>query len=354
MKFTWLAAALIAAGGISGVRAEEAGGPAEPGTGRPGRGKIEKPMAPIAPIGENAGGERDPNAPPPPERPGRFNRGRDGQRGPGGVDFGGENWFGPREVKTEKAAYLGISASPVRVDMREQLKEYLPKGIGLVVGLVEKGSPAEAAGFKQYDILKMLGDQLLVNPQQLQVLVRLQKTGEPVEFIVIREGKPVTVKATLVEKDLPVLDDRGFGDGIDRMIRRPMPAPASPDGLEPGSAPGGGPAGRRGQGPEGAFQAMKFQSDGEGGWYGEVRGRTFYSDKECRMEIYRNEEGKKCLRARGRSGESLFTGNMETDEDRAKIPANVAEKLKRMEEMRTKADKAAAPDSVAPVPPEEK
>src|SRR5258708_1330287 len=80
------------------------------------------------------------------------------------------------EGKTEKAAFLGVSGSPVMPALREQLK--LPKGVGLIVEHVEPKSPAEAAGIKQYDVLHKIGDQLLVNAHQLAVLVRMHKPGE--------------------------------------------------------------------------------------------------------------------------------------------------------------------------------
>jgi len=82
------------------------------------------------------------------------------------------------EGKTEKAAFLGVSGSPVMPALREQLK--LPKGVGLVVEHVEPKSPAEEAGIKQYDVLHKIGDQLLVNAHQLAVLVRMHKPDEEV------------------------------------------------------------------------------------------------------------------------------------------------------------------------------
>src|SRR5436190_2738660 len=59
-------------------------------------------------------------------------------------------------AKKEKAAFLGITTSPVPASLRQQLK--LQKGLGLVVETIEKDSPAEQAGVQQYDVLQKLNE----------------------------------------------------------------------------------------------------------------------------------------------------------------------------------------------------
>src|SRR4051812_40039727 len=110
------------------------------------------------------------------------------------------------EGKTEKAAFLGVSGSPVMPVLREQLK--LPRGVGLVVEHVEPKSPAEAAGIKQYDVLHKIGDQLLVNAHQLAVLVRMHKPDEEVTLTLLRQGESKDVKVKLTEKEVMALDDQ--------------------------------------------------------------------------------------------------------------------------------------------------
>ena len=105
----------------------------------------------------------------------------------------------------EKAAYLGVSASPVPAALREQLK--LQKGLGMVVDFVEPASPAEAAGIQKFDILQKLNDQLLVDAYQLAVLVRTCKAGDDIQLTVIHQGQTQTLTAKLVEKEVPPLDE---------------------------------------------------------------------------------------------------------------------------------------------------
>jgi hypothetical protein len=111
-------------------------------------------------------------------------------------------------VQMQKGAFLGVSTSPVPDALRHQLG--LPEGVGLVVEVVEKDSPAEKAGLKQYDILNKLDDQLLVNAEQLAVLIRAHKGGETVKLSITRGGKEQSVPATLIEKDVKPLGDSVF------------------------------------------------------------------------------------------------------------------------------------------------
>lgn len=106
----------------------------------------------------------------------------------------------------EPATFLGVGGSEAPPVVRQQLK--LPKGIGIVIDHIEKGSPAEAAGLKQYDVLTKLDDQWLVSIEQLAVLVRMHKNGEEVRLTVIRESQPRIIAARLVQKQ--------FGTAIER------------------------------------------------------------------------------------------------------------------------------------------
>ena len=106
--------------------------------------------------------------------------------------------------KKVKAAYLGVSASRLTPAMRSQLS--LPAGVGLVVDVVDKDSPGAMAGLKQYDVLHKLNDQILVNLEQLSILVRTFKPGDEVTLTVIRQAKPTTLNAKLIEKEVDDLE----------------------------------------------------------------------------------------------------------------------------------------------------
>src|SRR3954464_11376243 len=71
--------------------------------------------------------------------------------------------------------FLGVETSSVPRVVSEQLG--LPKGFGLVVDYVVPDGPAAAAGVQQNDIIKMVNDQILMEPDQLAKLVRSYQEG---------------------------------------------------------------------------------------------------------------------------------------------------------------------------------
>lgn len=105
-----------------------------------------------------------------------------------------------KPLKLEKGTYLGMAVSNVPASLRAQLQ--LKPGVGLIVDRVEKNSPAEEAGIKQYDIVEKLEDQWLINPQQFAVLVRMQQAGGEVKLSVIRQGQTQAITAKVIEKEV--------------------------------------------------------------------------------------------------------------------------------------------------------
>jgi membrane-associated protease RseP (regulator of RpoE activity) len=148
-------------------------------------------------------------------------------------------WVPEHHHALEKAAYLGLTASPVTAALREQLK--LQKGFGMVVDFVEPGSPAEAAGIKRYDVLQNFNDQILIDSYQLAILIRSFKPGDEIKLTVLHQGQSQVVSAKLIEKEVEVLDENNPGS------MPPMPWGRA-EGIEqhyfPGPGPGEGPHGR--------------------------------------------------------------------------------------------------------------
>lgn len=101
--------------------------------------------------------------------------------------------------KKEKTTFLGVGASPAPPVLTHQL--HLPADFGLVIDEVAPESPADKAGLKQFDLLQKLDDQFLVDDRQLTALIHSHKPGETVTLTVVREGKPLTLKAKLGEHE---------------------------------------------------------------------------------------------------------------------------------------------------------
>lgn len=123
-----------------------------------------------------------PPVPPNPPNPPLFNPGKD------------------RNEKKVPVTYLGVETDEVPRVVSEQLG--LPKGFGLVVDYVVPDGPAATAGIQQNDILKMLNDQILTEPDQLSKLIRSFPEGTTVTFTVLRKGKEEKVGVKLAKKEV--------------------------------------------------------------------------------------------------------------------------------------------------------
>src|SRR5881409_1796400 len=124
---------------------------------------------------------------PPPQPP--------GPHGPPGLPGGHDK--APKVPMT----FLGVETSQVPDVVSEQLG--MAKGLGLVVEYVVPNSPAASAGVQQNDILKMLNDQILIEPSQLRRLLQTFPEGTEVALTILRKGKEQKITAKLAKKEVP-------------------------------------------------------------------------------------------------------------------------------------------------------
>ena len=136
-----------------------------------------------------------PSPPPPPPPPGPPN----GPANPGN----------DRKDKKVPVTYLGVETSDVPRVVSEQLG--LPRGFGLVVDYVVPDGPAAQAGVQQNDILKMLNDQILTEPDQLSKLIRSYSEGTTVTLTVLRKGKEEKIGVKLSKKEVSERSDMWKG-----------------------------------------------------------------------------------------------------------------------------------------------
>src|SRR5438874_3770445 len=97
--------------------------------------------------------------------------------------------------------FLGVETSQVPTVVSEQLG--LSKGLGLVVEYVVPDSPAAAAGIQQNDILKMLNDQILIEPSQLRKLLQTFSDGADITLTILRKGQEQKITVKLTKKEVP-------------------------------------------------------------------------------------------------------------------------------------------------------
>jgi serine protease Do len=275
------------------------------------------------------------------------------------------DWFfgkvGPNEkLPKVPVTFLGVETSQVPSVVSEQLG--LPKGFGLVVDYVVPDGPAAAAGIKQNDILKMLNDQILTEPDQLAKLVRSYSEGTSVTFTLLRKGKEEKVPVKLGKRDVPQrpdfgpgrhrhshfqFDDHDFGDfGMSDLNER-MQALKERLGDE-----------RRGlihdavmkaheeamrateQARRAAEEARRegrvwvTRSDENGLKATKIdigKARIVYSDDKGELRVEKID-GKKVLTAKDPKGLLLFSGPVETKEDLDKVPPDVRQRYEKLQQ----------------------
>jgi serine protease Do len=225
--------------------------------------------------------------------------------------------------KKEKAAFLGVSGSPVPVVLREQLR--LPRGVGMVVDYVEPKSPAEEAGIKQYDVLHKLDDQLVINASQFAVLVRMHKAGDEISLTLFRHGESTQVKAKLTEKEVVAMDEQNPWGAPPN----PWPQPSGADvliGRPPGQA---GVEMRVPVLSEIPFLKDVFAKNPNA--VGEMR----WSDDKTDLSLSIRGNNRRLV-VKDKSGKVLFEGSIDTPDERERVPRDLRPKLDRLEGMQNR------------------
>jgi serine protease Do len=243
-----------------------------------------------------------------------------------------EHDMGPKEPVT----FLGVETSEVPRVLSEQMG--LPRGFGVVVDYVVPNGPAATAGLQSSDIIRMLNDQQIVNPGQLGKLVRSFAEGTSVDLTLLRKGKEVKVSVKLGKKDVPV--GRGsFGfeqewnfDDLDKM-KFDFKAPDM-TAVREAVLRAKDQAMRARDEAQRAARGLRIVTSDDG-LTKSTRidlGKatiTFSDDQgELKMESI---DGRKMLTAKDAQGKLLFNGPIDTEEQRAKLPANVRQRFDKLE-----------------------
>ncbi len=248
--------------------------------------------------------------------------------------FGLHGAGGPME--TERVAFLGVDTAPVNRTLAAQLG--LARDTGLVVAHIADKSPAVDV-LKEDDVLTKLDDQILINQQQLAVLVRGRKDGEEVKLTVVRGGKETVVKTKLATREVPKLAGNfpgASGNNLTWTLGGPAGGVRELRGL-PGMDDDRARdvlrlIGREHQGFM-ARPSMRIVRNGE-------RGTTIldlpnsniaYSDEVGAVEI-KAEDGKRELTVKDAQGKITFQGPVNSEEERKKLPPEVLERLKKLDE----------------------
>jgi S1-C subfamily serine protease len=102
------------------------------------------------------------------------------------------------ETGKVSSAYLGIGTTDLSPEDAERFG--LPVESGAIVGRVEPGSGADAAGVRRGDIIVRLGNDPIDNAGDLFGALRDYQPGDTVELTVFRDGEELTLDVTLGER----------------------------------------------------------------------------------------------------------------------------------------------------------
>jgi len=238
--------------------------------------------------------------------------------------------------------FLGVSTSPVSPPLSSQLN--LQPHTGLVIDEVSPGSPA-ASVLKENDILIKLDDQWLIDPFQFSVLVRNHHEGDEVSITFIRGGKQDAAKIKLGMHEAPKLGAMGYragGPSQGNLFYRQGPEGGMVFGRDEIDSTlsllQGGP---ESQPPR---QAVRINRLGDSGRT-EIEVDTgdshmVYKDTKGTLDLT-ILAGKKTLVATDAQGKQLFSGPVDTPDERNSLPADLRsrfEKLSGMKGFRFKTD----------------
>jgi membrane-associated protease RseP (regulator of RpoE activity) len=258
--------------------------------------------------------------------------------------------------------FLGVETSEVPNVVAEQLG--LAKGFGLVVDYVVPDGPAAAAGVQQNDIIKMLNDQILTEPDQLAKLVRSYSEGTTVTLTLLRKGKEEKVSVKLIKKEVPQRPDFGpgrhrhsdfnfgdmnFGDfGMgelkdqmqdlkerlgngQRGLVHDMVMKARQEAMRARDQ-----AMRARDEARRASGQIRITKNGENGGLNTTKidigkAQIVFSDDKGELRVEKIDN-KKVLTAKDPQGLLLFSGPVETKEDLDKVPAEVRQRYEKLQQ----------------------
>jgi serine protease Do len=296
-----------------------------------------KSIATIAAIALPIAGFAQTPPPPPPQPP--------GPHGPPGI--AGDHDKAPKVPMT----FLGVETSQVPNVVSEQLG--LTKGLGLVVDYVVPNSPAASAGVQQNDILKMLNDQILMEPTQLRKLLQTFSEGTEVTLTILRKGQEQKITVKLAKKEMPQrhsmmpggnhdmhwdFDETGdVGDQMQELKEQLKEQLGDTQrGIIRGAVIQAHEAARRArEDARRAAREIRILSNDNGMLKATKidlgKAQIVFRDGKGEMKL-ENLNGKKLLTVKDPQGKLLFSGPVESKEDLDKVPADVRERYERLKQ----------------------
>ena len=113
--------------------------------------------------------------------------------------------------------YMGVGLRDIDQDLERSLQ--LPVDHGAVVQDITRGSPADRAGLRPYDVIVSLDDRPIANDDQLIREIAGRSPGSPARLQLVRDGHQESVTVKLTERpprEDSAQDARGQAPALDR------------------------------------------------------------------------------------------------------------------------------------------
>jgi serine protease Do len=247
--------------------------------------------------------------------------------------------------------FLGVETSQVPSVVSEQLG--LAKGFGLVVDYVVPNGPAAAAGIQQNDILKMLNDQILIEPSQLRKLLQTFSEGTEVTLTILRKGQEQKITVKLIKKEVPQRHSWNPGDkhewqwdfdevgdlgermqDLKQQLQEQL-GDAQHGVIREGVLKAREAARSAREDARRAAREIRILSRDKGALKATRidlgKAQVVFSDDKGEIKV-ENVDGKKLLTAKDPQGKLLFSGPIETKEDLDKVPAEVRQRYEKLQQ----------------------
>jgi hypothetical protein len=213
-------------------------------------------------------------------------------------------------------------------------------------------SPAAVAGVQQNDILKMLNDQILIEPSQLRKLLQTFSDGTDVTLTILRKGQEQKVTVKLSKKERPQrhswspgdkheshwdFDDTGdLGEQMQGLKEQLQEQLGAQRGMIRGAVMKAHEAARQArEDARRTAREIRILSKDNGTLKATRidlgQAQIVFSDDKGEMKL-ENVDGKKILTAKDPQGKLLFSGPVETKEDRDKMPADIRERYQKLQQ----------------------
>jgi len=234
-----------------------------------------------------------------------------------------------KHAPREEVTFLGVEVIPAGPALASQIG--LAKDTGLVVNVVVPDSPAIGV-IEPFDVLTKFEDQILIEPRQLSVLVRSKNAGDEVSLTLVRGGKTQGVKVKLGRHEVPKIEVRlGVSAGalggtfVGPNMMAAMPRNEAKRVLSLMSSKNGDHAVQT--------RIIQHRTSGEKGTTIVDLGHSnlVYTDDEGAVEL-KIDDGRKSLVAKDKDGKVIFSGPINTAEERKGVPAKVLARVKHLEE----------------------